>query len=118
MNPCNPNVVCVDFDGVLNTYHGYKGKYEHGVPRDGAKEFLETLSKQYQVAIFTCAEIVIVRDWLVKYDMMKYVWDITSCKLPAIAYIDDRGIRFNGDYNDVLSQLKDNRPYWKVREEE
>ena len=30
----------------------------------------------------------------------------------ALAYIDDRGIRFDGDYNKALAQIKDFKPYW------
>jgi hypothetical protein len=41
------------------------------------------------------------------------VYDVTSRKLPAHAYIDDRALRFNGDYNETLTELETFKPYWK-----
>lgn len=37
---------------------------------------------------------------------------VTNRKVPAVAYIDDRVIRFNGSYKKVISQLKNFKPYW------
>lgn len=45
--------ICVDLDGVLADYDGWKGIDHIGDPIEGAKEFLEKLKKDYIVSIFT-----------------------------------------------------------------
>ena len=108
--------VCVDFDGVLNNYRGYDGD-NLGTPREGAKEFLETLSKEYTVVILTARRFDKVMHWLKSYGLHEYVFDVTNTKVPALAYIDDRGIQFKGDYDGILETLKFFKPYWSVDHE-
>ena len=104
-------VLCVDFDGVLNNYNGWKGNDELGVPRPWAKEFLEILSKEYVLYIFTTRDRKKVVEWLDKYNMSyDYVTDI---KVGAVAYIDDRAITFRGNYEETLKELMDFKPYWE-----
>ena len=104
--------IALDFDGVLNNYKGYDGD-NLGTPRQGAKEFLETLSKNHKVVILTARNFAKVLNWLQEYDLSKYVYDVTNIKPPATAYIDDRAIPFNGDYEDTLAKLEYFEPYWK-----
>ena len=45
-HPCyklKPKHVCVDFDGVLAEYDGWKGPENLGMPREGAAEFLQSI---------------------------------------------------------------------------
>lgn len=104
--------VCVDFDGVLNNYTHYD-ENNCFTPREGAKEFLEKLSKDYRVVILTARRFDKVQRWLKNYGLHKYVFDVTNIKVPATAYIDDRAIEFNGDYEIILKQLESFKPYWK-----
>ena len=104
--------VCVDFDGVLNNYKGYDGD-NLGTPREGAKEFLQELNKNYRVIILSARTYSKIIKWLDDNDLWEYVADVTSFKPPALAYIDDRGIQFNGNYQDILKQLQDFKPYWR-----
>lgn len=104
--------ICLDFDGVLNIYKGYQGK-DTGELRPGAREFLEKLSKEYNVIIFSVRPFIEIVRWLKKYDLVEYVWDVTSQKQPAHAYIDDRALCFEGDYDETLQQLETFKPYWK-----
>lgn len=104
--------VCVDFDGVLNNYRKYD-ENDLSTPREGAKEFLEELSKKYRVVILTARRFDKVMEWLNQYELSKYVFDVTNIKPPALAYIDDRGIPFMGDYTDTLRTLSYFEPYWK-----
>lgn len=104
-------VICLDFDGVLNNYSGYDGE-NLGTPRPGAKEFLEELNKNYRVVVLSARRYSHIIKWLNDYGLWEYVADVTSFKPPALAYIDDRGISFNGDYQEILEQLKDFKPYW------
>lgn len=105
-----PNI-CIDFDGVLNTYDGWAGENELYTPFPGAKEFIETLREQYKIIIFTTRNNEKVREWLQEYNI--YYDTVTSGKLGAVAYIDDRGIRFNGDYEEVLHKLKNFKAHWE-----
>lgn len=104
--------ICVDFDGVLNNYDHYD-ENDLSTPRQGAKEFLETLSKNHKVVILTARNFAKVLNWLQEYDLSKYVYDVTNIKPPAMAYIDDRAIPFNGDYEGTLAKLEYFEPYWK-----
>ena len=46
--------------------------------------------------------------------MLEYVSEVTSIKPPAIAYIDDRAITFDGDYTETIKELKNFKPYWQT----
>ena len=104
--------VCLDFDGVLNDYHGYE-KDNLGELRPGAKEFIERLSRDYNVIIFSVRPFPKIVEWLKRHGLDKLVWDVTSSKPAAVAYIDDRAIRFVGDYEKTLNELENFKPYWK-----
>lgn len=101
--------ICVDFDGVLNEYDGYE-EGDLGEPLTGSKEFIKELRKKYKVVILTSRQKEQVIDWLNNngFPSMK----VTNRKVPAVAYIDDRAIQFNGNYKKVISQLKNFKPYW------
>ena len=106
--------ICVDFDGVLNEYNGYDGD-NLGTPKDGAKEFLKKLSEKYVVIILSARRYSLIIKWLDDNNLWDYVYDVTSIKPPAVAYIDDRAIRFNGDYDETLKELKKFKPYWEEK---
>ena len=110
--PTKGRTVCVDFDGVLNTYKGYKGD-NLGTPRPGCKEFLEQLSKEYDVVIFSVRRYAKIIKWLNEYNLLQYVVNVTSYKPRAVAYIDDRAIQFNGNYEQTLKELKGFKTYWE-----
>ena len=105
-------VVCVDFDGVLNDYKGWQGDmlYE---PREGVMEFLEELSNNYSVVILTTRNNEKVWEWLRKYGLDFLVDDVTDIKIPAIAYIDDRGLKFNGNFSKTLERLHNFQTHWE-----
>ena len=103
--------VCVDFDGVLNEYKGYNERDLYS-PKPFVENFLEKLSEDYEVVIFTSRVNSRVESWLERNGLAKYVSKVTSKKVPAIAYIDDRAIQFKGNYNEILNELEDFQPYW------
>lgn len=104
--------IAVDFDGVLNNYKGYDPK-NLGTPRKEAKKFLEVLNKEYTIIIFTSRNHTLVRHWLKEYHLDKYIKNVTNSKPPAVAYIDDRAIRFDGNYDEVLDQAMNFKTYWE-----
>jgi hypothetical protein len=105
--------IAVDFDGVLNTYTGWKGEDELFQPRPGAREFLEALAAGFTVVIHSTRAAAKIREWLSVHGMADFVWEVTNRKVPAVAYIDDRAVRFDGDYAAALEALKNFRPHWR-----
>ena len=80
--------IAIDFAGVLS---------RNGVPVDGAKESLDKLTQEYLVIIFTTENTKMVEDWLNQWGFPSYT--VTNEKPVAIAYIDDRAIRFTNWYD-------------------
>lgn len=106
-----PNI-CLDFDGVFNEYKGYDGD-NIGRPREGIKEFLETLSQDYTIIVCSVRKFPAIIKWLEEHNLRKYVASVTSFKPPAIAYLDDRGICFDGDFVKALEDIKGFKTYWE-----
>lgn len=108
--------VCVDFDGVLNDYHGYD-ENDLSTPQIGAKEFITKLQLKYEVVIHTTRDSKKVKYWLKQYEFPPL--KVTNIKQPAVAYIDDRAIRYNSNFNEVLDKLQTFKTHWeKVEEDE
>lgn len=102
--------ICVDFDGVVHKYsQGYKDGTIYDEPIEGAISAMAKLQRKgFRVAIFTARrEYLEIGLWLKKHDVKKEIdfntMIITSTKIPAMAYIDDRAIRFNGNWQDMLN---------------
>ena len=105
-------VICLDFDGVFNEYKGYDGD-NIGMPREGIREFLEKLIEDYTIEVCSVRRYSKIITWLDKYDLLKYVANVTSYKPKAVCYVDDRAISFGGDYKETLDEIKKFRPYWE-----
>lgn len=105
--------ICLDFDGVLNNYKGWKGEEFLSEMKDGCPEFLKQLSQTYNITILTSRNVSLVENWLKNYGVLGYIKAVTNKKIPAVLYIDDRALRFNGNYEELLSDIKEFTPYWK-----
>lgn len=116
-HPCyklKPKHVCVDFDGVLAEYDGWKGPGNFGDPLPGAIAFLREVNDLgMKVIILTTRDPVGVRYWLYQHKIGHLVDRVTREKPPAVAYIDDRNICFRGDFGRTLWELVRFTPYWK-----
>jgi hypothetical protein len=112
------NRIMIDFDGVISSYkHGWNNGELTDKPNPGAKEALDKLHNDgYEIVIFTTRAskehnlnpssfqlIEALEKWLNKYNI--YYDRITSDKLGAVAYIDDRAIRFE-NWNQTLNDFK------------
>lgn len=103
--------ICVDLDGVLNLYDGWKGEDHFADVRSGADDFLMSLqTKGYKVVVWTSRNPDRTWAWLHENNLAIYV-DTVAQKLPAVAYIDDRAIRFEGKFEPVLETIH-KRPHW------
>jgi hydroxymethylpyrimidine pyrophosphatase-like HAD family hydrolase len=97
--------VCVDFDGVIHKYSkGYQDGSIYDEPMEGTKKALETLRKEgFEVIIFTTRTYEEIKDWLATHEIP---YDqVTQTKIPALVYIDDRGLRFT-NWKDILNYFR------------
>tara|TARA_B100000900_G_C20043216_1_gene498876 strand:+ start:162 stop:536 length:375 start_codon:yes stop_codon:yes gene_type:complete len=107
----------IDFDGVI--HKNSKGFFDGTVydePIEGSLDALKRISKKYDIIIFTAKAkkdrgkingktgTEMVWEWLKKYKMDIYVKDVTSEKPRAVAYIDDKAIRFD-KWKNVLDEI-------------
>ena len=98
----------IDFDGVI--HNNDKGFYDgtiYGDPVDGTEEALKKLSDKYTLICYTAKAkpdrmlingktgTELVWEWLKKHNFDKYISKVTSEKPRAVAYIDDKAIRFS-----------------------
>ncbi len=110
--------VCVDLDGVIDQYSGWKGFNEIGDPIEGAREFLINLKKKYRVVIFTTRGSIkinkqelllrfgenvtesemrmylrrLIKEYMDKHRLSFSEIYVGHGKPPAIAYVDDRAV--------------------------
>ena len=103
--------IMIDLDGVLNNYK----EYTNEIPsiRKDAKDFIIELSKDYELILFTTRPSIKAAKWLIDNKIDKYFKDVTNIKYPAYIYIDDRAIKFEGNYNKTIKDIKDFAVYWK-----
>jgi len=100
--------IAVDFDGVIHAYtQGWQDGSIYDAPIPDALKTIIKLSHEFEIYIFTTRarkeinQVDSIRDWLIYHataeGLPTKVFEkiiITNEKIPAIAYIDDRGIRF------------------------
>ena len=106
--------LCIDFNGVLDTYKGWKG-IDHEYPmREGTPEFLKTLTESgYTIVVFTAANVMKVKQWIMRNGLDRYVSDVTDKKIPALCYIDDRAVQFKGNYSETLHEILNFKTFWE-----
>ena len=106
-------ILLIDLDGVLNEYAGNFDKDVIPECKKGAEEFLEKLSKDYDIKIFTTRNRLQASKWLIENKLDNFAADVTKVKKPASIYIDDRALNFNGDFNKTLKEIETFNVYWK-----
>ena len=112
MNPA-PKTVCIDFDGVLADYHGWKDEDTLEPPYPGAKEFVErVLASGYRIIVHTTRHPIRIEDWLRDYGFPPAV-EVHNRKPKAMVYIDDRGHRFTGNW-DAAFEAIEQPTHWEV----
>ena len=103
----------IDLDGVLNNYDGNYDKDNIPSIKDGAKEQLKKLSKDYEIKLFTSRNKLLAGKWIFDNKLNEFISDITSEKQPAWLYIDDRGLNFNGDYQKLYDDIINFKVWYK-----
>lgn len=99
--------ILLDLDGVINEYtKGFRKDYIPPVKK-GAENFLINLSQKFKIKLFTTREKSMVKTWLSDNGLDKYFSGITNIKEACWLIVDDRCIKFNGDYDELLSDIMD-----------
>ena len=97
----------IDFDNVIHACSkGYHDGTIYDVPIAGAAEALERISQKYTVIVYTCKArkdrglvngktgTELIWEWLEEHDLAKYVSKVSAEKPRAVAYVDDKAVRF------------------------
>lgn len=109
----------IDFDKVIHKCsRGYFDGTIYDEPIEGSYEALKQISEKYTVIVYTCKAkpdrglvngktgTQLVWEWLEKHDMSKFISKVTSEKPRAVAYIDDKAVRFN-NWDETVPALKE-----------
>lgn len=100
--------IAIDFDGVIHAYdRGWQDGEVYGEPVPGAFDAMRKLQEHgYNIVIYTCRSNVDgkVGQWLIDHipGDMEIPEVVTNRKPIAIAYIDDRGIRFENNWPSIV----------------
>lgn len=120
--------ICIDFDGVLNSYRsGWTGPASiPDAPTEGAREFVRSLlDAGWEIVVCsTRAEtpegLKAISDWWATYGFPDAgelngaePW-LVHGKPPALVYLDDRALRFDGAWPS-LSQVEHAGVPWTKR---
>lgn len=113
--------VVFDFDGVIHSYtSGWKGvDVIPDGPVPGIREAIDTLRREYcyEVVVVStrCAEmcgITAIHAWLKKHGIE--VDGVEGRKPPAVAYVEDRGICFDGDAHGLVDRIRNFKSYMEA----
>lgn len=113
--------ISIDFDGVIhNDNLGWHDGTIYGEPIEGSLEAVKSLAKNYKLILFTAKAkpdrplvngktgTELVWDWLEKYGIKDYFYDVTSEKPRCLYYIDDKALRFE-NWSDTLRFIDINK---------
>lgn len=114
--------VVFDFDGVIHSYtSGWKGvDVIPDPPVHGIKEAIQKIREEgYEVVVVSarCATEAgrrAIRGWLIYNGIA--VDDVKKEKPPAIVYVDDRAICFDGHPDELLDKIRSFQPWNKKPE--
>lgn len=111
------NTIAIDFDGVIHSFElGYYDGTIYGTPIHGSIESIKRLSKKFKLIIYTTKAkpdrplvnnktgVELVWEWLKKYEIDSYIFEVTAEKPRAVCYIDDKAIRFI-NWDQTLNEL-------------
>ena len=110
-------IICLDFDGVIHDHLlTWKGiDIIEGMPTQDAKETITQLKDTYTIIVYSgrCKEqrgVDAISEWLGKHEID--VDEVSNCKPLADYYVDDKAIRFNGDWDGMIHDIE-NAVHWQ-----
>jgi len=120
----DPKYVCIDLDGTIAHYTEWKGETKFGDPIEGVQDALKRLRAEgWKIIIYTTrSNIKLVTKYLnthhIPFDHLnenpEQPENAIGGKPIANAYIDDRGIQFNGDWQKTANEVLQFVP-WEMR---
>lgn len=107
--------IMIDFDQTIHSFdQGWQDGVIYGDVIEGTREAINFLKEKYEIVIFTARLSKIqtnieqrkreIENWLHENDV--YFNLVTADKLPAHFYIDDKAIRFEGNWDDILTKIE------------
>lgn len=111
--------IALDFDGVLHAYHsGWTGPIPTDPPVPGAAESVAAIrALGFRVVVFSCRALVRegrdgIQAWLEQHRIA--VDEITGVKPHAVLYVDDRAVRFDGSWEEIVRLARDVPRPWNA----
>jgi hypothetical protein len=120
--------ICIDFDSTIHSYEkGWQNGEIYGTVLPGFFEWAEQVSQDFRLVIYSSrsaseAGQVAMENWLQKQRMqwrestVAFEFEFAHEKPPAYLTIDDRAIKFNGDWTApelTLEAIQNFKP-WNV----
>lgn len=98
--------ISIDWDGTLTMGDGYHSSFSDEL-RPGAVEFLKTLHDDFEIVIHTARS---ASHWgriraILEQEGVHVVL-VSNIKVPAVAYLDDRALHFDGSYMKALAEIR------------
>lgn len=114
------NTIVIDFDNVIHEMDkGFHDGTIYGELIKGAEKSIKYLSENFNLIVFSCKcnpdrPLVngktgkkLIEEWLKNKGILKYISEITFEKPNAVAYIDDKAIKFE-NWTSCIEELKKN----------
>ena len=106
----------LDFDGVIHSYeNGWTGIIPEDPPTLGAREAVRKLRERFEVYVLSTRSteqggIEAIEAWLDRHDIQ--VDGVINKKKKAVLMVDDRGYRFDGNWDTLLEFTKGSMEPW------
>ena len=76
-------------------------------------KFLENLYLDFDLRLFTTRNKLLASKWLIENNLDKYFSDITNIKELSWLIIDDRCLKFEGNYEDLIQKINNFKAWYK-----
>ena len=101
----------IDVDGTLAEFVEFT-EGQIGPPLKNAKKMMGYLSKYFRIVIFTVRPKEVTEAWLKKWDIP---YDDYIQKPMSFLILDDRALRFNGDWEQTKEEIFNFKPWSKTK---
>lgn len=99
--------VCLDFDGTLTMDEPYMPGIAQAAPRPGVQRAVRRLHEAgYRLVVLTARPPAETIAWLHDQGLLPLIAEVTNTKPPAVAYIDDRAVAFDGSWARILERVE------------